>query len=846
MAREQIEAAPVLLGSQGRTTSTSCRSWPGLTPVDPLEIDPLTGLGSAVSANGSRRSAINYQFDGAANNAQNRVTGAQAGTFAPVPEAIETFRAITHTYSASEGRNAGAIIQAVSRSGDGNWHGQARGFFRPHHNPIRSFDGADDSLGGWVGGGQLGGPLWEKRKLFFFVDGEGWHAAATDTDLAHLSDAVRRGDLSSLVPRPADPTTNAPSQRHRARPSARSVDAALPDAFLPAANIGDNSTANARTSIRAARPPWGGSIGVRARGRSTSAICSIAMTRCAPWASTWSRRPPALSRTESSSPTTRKRPRPLRPASFQQTTRLAGQRLSIASWQGRPDFRDVTANQFGFDFASFGADPGTIPDVTLYDDAGFERLRIAPFLFSESSAQTNWQISHDVLFRHGGTVLRSGALYRQGGWPFRNTENFAGSFSFPRPRSRRSAPRPTACAISCWAPGEYRLQTPRDLNLQWRELALYGEAELRPVSALQITLGLRFESQPPAVDTQDRIAAYRPGTQSQRFPETLPNLIFPGDRDGELGPLPRSTVENQGRNWGPRLGAAYSPSADSRWARWLLGDAGRSVLRGSYGVFYDFGAFAGSSAAALFQATYPPFSADNRFLNLSAAQNVFQRPLGATGANPSQIPPPLVRYPVLVFDRDFQNARAEQWNLGVQRLLPGDVFISAVYVGTRSSRLPRPTELNTFVRSPLRPFAFVRSMRLFSRYTDVRQFESSGRSRYNAMQLRAHRYLRNGLAFDVGYVWSRSDDDGSSVFGSSLSTEPWSVSSFDRRHNLTAAWVYQIRPPRRWSDRCSGWIAGMSQVCGAGAPACRWTYGRTTRPSLPERRTPRHRRSVPP
>ena len=29
------------------------------------------------------------------------------------------------------------------------------------------------------------------------------------------------------------------------------------------------------------------------------------------------------------------------------------------------------------------------------------------------------------------------------------------------------------------SPGQYRLQTPRDLNLRWRQLALYAETELR-------------------------------------------------------------------------------------------------------------------------------------------------------------------------------------------------------------------------------------------------------------------------------------------------------------------------------------------------------------------------------
>ena len=72
--------------------------------------------------------AINYQFDGALNNSQNRLTGAQAATFGPAPEAVETFRVVTHTFSARDGRNAGAIVAPLTRSGGNAWHGQMRGF----------------------------------------------------------------------------------------------------------------------------------------------------------------------------------------------------------------------------------------------------------------------------------------------------------------------------------------------------------------------------------------------------------------------------------------------------------------------------------------------------------------------------------------------------------------------------------------------------------------------------------------------------------------------------------------------------------------------------------------------
>ena len=82
---------------------------------------------------------------------------------------------ITHTYSASEGRNAGAVVSPQFRSGGGQWHGEARGYMRPAWNQsFGAFDGSRDRVAGWAGGAQAGGPLWPRAKLYAFADAEAW------------------------------------------------------------------------------------------------------------------------------------------------------------------------------------------------------------------------------------------------------------------------------------------------------------------------------------------------------------------------------------------------------------------------------------------------------------------------------------------------------------------------------------------------------------------------------------------------------------------------------------------------------------------------------------------------
>ena len=812
LAREQVEALPIVVGAEGRTTVDKLLHLvPGITPANALDIDPFTGRAAAVSANGSRSSFINYKLDGASNNAQNRITGAQAATLGPTPEALESLRVITHTYSASDGRNAGAVVDPLFRSGGDQWHGQLRGFGRPPWNEsFGSFDGAHDRVSGWAGGAQAGGPIWQRHGLYGFFDGEAWLTDRRHNALRRgLSDNERSGNFFGFENQPIDPQSGLPFPNGKI-PAYR-LDPLMQHylaTFVPPANLEGGwmqftEKLPSRGQVAVAR--------IDQRSKTLSHYFSHYLY------SNRVREPPqeaftvspgtVADRRQLSNHTQYALTHTVAP-NFAQTLRLAMQRLSSEEHSGNPRYRETPAEDLGFDYADLN--PGSIPNVRLWNDFGQLQLHVAPFIDAEDSVQTTLQLSHAMEYRYRRQAVRAGLLMQRGSWPFTNRENSAGSFSFPVPpdppvRFRGQGLRD----LLLGRPGEFRLQTRRSLDLQWHEFAAFAEGEIRPWRDLKITVGLRFEQQPPGIDKQDRLMTFREGTQSARFPDSPPNLLFPGDTapDGEV--LPRSTIETLGRNFSPRVGLAFSPSWQGRAARWVLGESGRSVFRGAYGVFFDHGTFAGSSAAALFQATYPPFSEDNRY-TLREPTGMFQTPgrvIGDSGL--TTIRSPLVRYPILVFDPRFENARAEHWNLSWQRLLPWRVFLSGTYLGTRSSRLQQQRELNGFVRNPLHGFGFVRYMRRFSRFANIRSFESSGTARYRAVQLRANRYLHRGLALDVGYTWSQSFDDGSTVFGDELVGEAWTYSDFDRRHSLTAIWLYELRLPRRWTDRVR-WAGGWT------------------------------------
>ena len=102
------------------------------------------------------------------------VEGALIGTFAiPNPDSISEFKIQTSTYDAGYGRNPGANVNVVTRSGTNAFHGTAFEFFR--NTALNANDWFVNRSGGNrltinqnQYGGVFGGPI-KKDKLFFFV-----------------------------------------------------------------------------------------------------------------------------------------------------------------------------------------------------------------------------------------------------------------------------------------------------------------------------------------------------------------------------------------------------------------------------------------------------------------------------------------------------------------------------------------------------------------------------------------------------------------------------------------------------------------------------------------------------
>ncbi len=212
--RRRVEGLPL----NGRNVLGLALLQPGVTPATGF------GGGSGIRVNGNRGVENNLTIDGGNNN-EVAVGGSIGGQ--PRPDAVQEFRLLTSNFEPEFGRNTGAIINVVTKSGTNDYHGNARFFYRPSKLSAARYldkalkvggrpDGADfrrkferKEYGFNIGGpipflnfGE-GGPVTSsgRDRTFFFVDYERRYqdVGASQTISGLPNAAERGGNFSGLI-----------------------------------------------------------------------------------------------------------------------------------------------------------------------------------------------------------------------------------------------------------------------------------------------------------------------------------------------------------------------------------------------------------------------------------------------------------------------------------------------------------------------------------------------------------------------------------------------------------------------------------------------------------------------
>ncbi len=190
MDAQQVSNLPL----NSRDTYQLLQLQPGVQGVGGSDLFYGSNTSGGVSVNGGRSRSNNFNVNGGDGN-DLFVNGP---AIQPTPDSIEEFRVLSNTFDAEYGRNSGAVINVVTKSGTNSLHGSVYEFARNQSFNARGYldpRRPDDKQNQF--GGTFGGPI-VKDRTFFFGSYEGRrvvHGIASEK-IAVPTAAERIGDFS--------------------------------------------------------------------------------------------------------------------------------------------------------------------------------------------------------------------------------------------------------------------------------------------------------------------------------------------------------------------------------------------------------------------------------------------------------------------------------------------------------------------------------------------------------------------------------------------------------------------------------------------------------------------------
>ena len=835
--------------------------------------------GTTLSVNGNRARSNNFTLDGTDNN---DLTIGGPNFFISNQDSIQEFSVITNNYSAQFGRNQGAVINYVTKSGTNEFHGSAFEFHRNSSaldamtNQQRSDSDRSrrDKFISNVFGGTFGGPI-VKNKLFFFGDAQFIRQRQSFTFNAG-NPAITPAGLSALstqYPGNAAVSALVHQSLFAIQPGARVRSAAGNLCFPKDPSIGCNPN-SADPAVRAnslliptAFADWDIALpfnqkeyGIRGDFNPNSRDSFNVKYR-------FQESPETNSVTASNGffgdiPFTSKN---LNGAWTRQVgshavndLRVAWQKLSVIFGGGCtdpltgcvPDAADIDKSFTNITFTGITAAGTTLQSIGPATNLPQGR-QVRVFQISDTFSWTKGK--HTALF---GVDFRD----LDNAIPF--LPNINGAFRF-NSTTRIVQNFPNFVTLGAGEP---------KISYKERDQFYFAQDDWRVTDNLTLNLGLRYEYTGAPINLLNHITVAResdPATALWR--QTIPIA----DRT-----VPAVPTDNN--NLAPRVGFAWSPrfGSGSSLGRLFIGENDATVIRGGFSIAYE-----------------PAFY--NILLNVStAAPTVFLNTINNTGTAaapgfrlPSNPTGDVVRSALgsflqrntfdprwlsqTIVSPDFHAPFSRQWSLGLQRQINRNNVAEVRYVGNAGRELFQTVNRNPFIANLLNGFTsagFGGTTFTFPGFPNlvpagitmvpfggndpatpdneaaddgriiagrglIRSRENSGSSVYHGLQARYNgRLLNNGLTFGASYTWSKTIDNVSEIFSFgeiAISSDPFDVknnerglSGNDRPHAFSTNFLYDI-PWYKAQNGFAGKALGGWQINGTYV----LTSGRTFTPS---------------
>jgi len=848
---QSAERSGVLTGTQVVDLALISRNFLDLARTVPGIV--YTGGLGGIQSNGNRGNQNNLTVDGVTNVD----TGSNGGELATMNiDMIAEFKLITNSQPAEFGRSSGAQIQVVTKSGTKDFHGTGYLFHRHEGLNANSWrnniEGRQRNLYRYnYAGFNIGGPAYipgvfnkNKEKFFFFMGIE-WQNQLVANALRNVTvptAAQRAGDFSQTrdgggIPQIIrDPLTGLPFPDNKIPANRFNPDGVKILNFYPLPNVGSTDPSfNYQTQISHAFPRreqiYRGDYNINEKWRLYSRFIKTASQQNMPYGQ-WNADYNI----------------PFGPMNF-----------GNPGWSFITNVTTIVNPSLTNEFI-FGSSKNVL-NIDPVDDA-FKRAPLnlsykMPFPDADKlglvqnwryggvpNAPTSnfagtpfrnfnhtWDITDNVSKIWGAHTFKAGIYlhYSQKDQTAFTTVN--GHIDFGRDSSN---PGDTNWAFSNALLGNYRTleQSNTVLNGQYRywNVEWFLQDNWRLSRNLTLDFGMRFYWIQPQYDQALQTSSFNPDLYNNAArgvllqPVRLPNgtvvarnpitgadspaaligaIVNTGQgfvnglyangmgRAGQDG-YPRGLMDDRGIHYAPRIGLAWSFMP-------------KTVLRVGGGVFYD--RFQGNPVFDMLP--NPPSTIRPQFFY----GNLASIPSASAG----------VFFPanVIGFDKQGHVPTTYNWNVSIQRELPGSILFDIGYVGSRGlhniyrlnyNAIPLgaawlPENQDPRIANPLFDGTTTKPINLYRPrpgYADTNVIGFGGYSSYHSLQVSANRRLSRGLTFGAAYTWSRTlglvNGDGDFVHPVSARNVNYGPLSYDIPHNFVLNLVYDVPGLARGSN----------------------------------------------
>jgi hypothetical protein len=476
--------------------------------------------------------------------------------------------------------------------------------------------------------------------------------------------------------------------------------------------------------------------------------------------------------------------------------------------------------------SNFAAAPGA-PQLPQINFTGAEApTNLGSAWIQSINRKLGWVIENNYLWIRGKHTFNIGWEARRTYQDDNECQHCAGTFNFSNnqtadPNNLGTTGNAFASFLLGTVDSANRIGSP-ELRLRNRDFSPYIQDDIKLRPNFTINIGLRWDVMVPFTEVNNQIVYFDP---------KIPNPAADG--------LPGAATK-----FGNCAGCAGFTRADIRWNHFSprlgfsYGLNNKTVLQGGLSWNYlDGGAYEyGTSKVAVNYANLLTGSFNRNSTGTTTPG------FGSWDSNVLPVPAPVpfsnslgIAQPIDAFSRtDGVAPYVISWSIGIQRELPSNMLFSAHYVGNRANFLPAqlnpPNQLDSSklglgstlglpVNSPAAvaagvtiPYAnflsdygssatVLQALRPYPQFASIfNNFDNSGSSLYNAMQMVLEKRLSSGLGFLVSYNLSRMMSNTNSGFSSFANTAlnrnnqkaEWSIDNNDQPEMISIAGTYEL------------------------------------------------------